>query len=191
MNWYRFKHTVGMYLCLTGNKRARYLKKHNVLYHIGDNCMTMFRHIPLYPKLISIGNNVWIASQVDFVNHDVIHRMLNNKYQKNDFQERIGVIDIKDNVFIGSNTTILPDVTIGSNTVIAAGSLVNKSIPGNGVYGGVPAKYICPLDDLIEKRRKTTKIEIEQSTKGGLSDKTVEVCWKRFREYERKNNNEQ
>ena len=53
-----------------------------------------------------------------------------------EFQENIGCIDIKDNVFVGSNSTILPNVTIGPDTIIAAGSLINKSIPGNGVYGG-------------------------------------------------------
>ncbi|MCD7998109.1 MAG: hypothetical protein LUH21_12815 [Clostridiales bacterium] len=75
----------------------------------------MFRKIPLYPKLISFGDNVWIASEVSFVTHDVI---------------------------------ILSGVTIGCNTVIAAGSVANKSVPGNGVYGGPDGKYICSLDDL-------------------------------------------
>ena len=130
MDWYRIKHTIGTCLCPTAIKRAEYLKKHGILYHIGDNCMTMFRKIPLYPKLISLGDNVWIASQVSFVPHDVIHRMLNNKLGTDEFQEYIGCIDIKDNVFIGSNTTILPNVTIGSNTIVAAGTLVNKAFEG-------------------------------------------------------------
>ena len=62
MDWYRIRHTIGMYFCSTAIKRAAYLKRHEILYHIGDNCMAMFRKIPLYPKLISIGNNVWIGS---------------------------------------------------------------------------------------------------------------------------------
>ena len=92
--------------------------------------MTMFRKIPLYPKLISMGNNVWIASDVLFVPHDVIHRMLNNKLGTDEFQENIGCIDIKDNVFVGSNSTILPNVTIGPDTIVAAGTLVNKNLRG-------------------------------------------------------------
>ena len=102
MDWYRIRHTIGMHLCSTAIKRAAYLKKHDILYHIGDNCMTMFRKIPLYPKLISMGNNVWIASDVLFVPHDVIHRMLNNKLGTDEFQENIGCIEIKDDVFVGS-----------------------------------------------------------------------------------------
>ena len=183
MDWYRIRHTIGLHLKGSGQARANYIKKHNIFYHMGDKCMVMFRKIPLYPKLISIGDNVWIASDVLLVPHDVIHRMLNNKLETKEFQENLGCIDIKDNVFIGSNTTVLPDVTIGPNTVIAAGSLINKSIPGNGVYGGVPAKYICSLDDLIEKRRNRPKITISRG-KGGLSDETVEAVWKRFKEGE-------
>jgi acetyltransferase-like isoleucine patch superfamily enzyme len=107
--------------------------------------------------------------------------MLNNKMRSENFQEHIGCIDIRDNVFIGSNTTILPNVMIGPNTIIAAGSLVNKSISGNGVYGGVPVRYICSLDELIDKRRKESHIEITRG-KGGLSKETVEMVWKRFKE---------
>lgn len=180
MDWYRIKHTVGMYLSSTAIKRAAYLKKHDILYHIGDNCMTMFRKIPLYPKLISMGNNVWIASQVSFVPHDVIHRMLNNKLGTDEFQEYLGCIDIKDNVFIGSNSTILPNVTIGPNTIVAAGTLVNRSIQ-EGVYAGVPAKYICSLDEFIERRKKYPRVEIVRS-KSGLSEKTVAAVWARFKE---------
>ena len=184
MDWYRIRHTIGMYLCPTAIKRAAYLKKHNIMYHMGDNCMTMFRKIPLYPKLISMGDNVWIASNVLFVTHDVIHRMLNNKLGSKEFQENIGCIDIKDNVFIGSNTTILPNVTIGSNTVIGAGSLIRHSIPGDGVYGGVPAKFICSLDEFVEKRRQSSKITITRG-KGGLSEETIIECWKRFKGVEK------
>ena len=185
MDWYRIRHTIGMHLCSTAIKRAAYLKKHDILYHIVDNCMTMFRKIPLYPKLISFGNNVWIASDVLFVPHDVVHRMLNNKLGGDGFQEYLGCIDIKDNVFVGSNSTILPNVTIGPNTIIAAGTLVNKSIR-EGVYAGVPAKYVCSLDEFVQKRKQYAHIDISRG-KGGLSEDTVEAVWKRFHEAEEKN----
>ena len=183
MDWDRIRHTIGMYLCSTAIKRADYLKKHDVLYHIGDNCMTMFRKIPLYPKLISMGDNVWVASGVSFVTHDVIHRMLNNRDGKNEFQENIGCIEIKDNVFIGSNSTILPNVTIGPDVIIGAGTVVNKDCSG-GVYAGVPVKYICSLEEFVEKRKQYPHIEISRG-KGGLSEETVEVCWKRFNDMEK------
>ena len=180
MDWYRIRHTIGMYLCSTAIKRAEYIKKHGVFYHMGDNCMTMFRKIPLYPKLISFGDNVWVASGVTFVTHDVIHRMLNNCNIDEEFKENIGCIDIKNNVFIGSNTTLLSNITIGENTIIGAGSLVNKSLSGNGVYGGVPAKYICSFDSFIEKRKRMNRIKIKKSPYG-LQDETVFECWNQLR----------
>lgn len=142
MNWYRIKHTINMYLQQTGQKRARYLKKHNILRHIGDNCMVMPRKIPLYPKLISMGDNVWIATGVTFVTHDAIHHMLNNYIEGEGFQENIGCIDIKDNVFIGANSTVLANVTIGSNTIVGAGTLVNKNIGGGGICGRSGKVYL-------------------------------------------------
>ena len=184
MDWYRIRHTIGLHLCSTAVKRAAYLKRHDILYHIGENCMTMFRKVPLHAKLISFGNNVWIASNVDFVPHDVIHRMLNNCVEGGGFQEEIGCIAIQDNVFVGSGTRILYNVRIGPNTVIAAGSLVNKDIPGNGIWGGVPVKYIGPLDDLIKKRRNAPRMDIRYG-KHGLSQETVEAYWKKFREERR------
>lgn len=187
MDWFRIRHTVCLHLCSTAVKRAEYLKKHDIFYHMGENCMTMFRKVPLYPKLISFGNNVWIASDVLFVPHDVIHRMLNNKLGGDEFQENLGCIDIKDNVFIGSNSTILPNVTIGPDTIVAAGSLVNKSIRV-GVYAGVPVKYICSLEEFIEKRRQYPQIEFSW-VKGGLSEETIAACWLRLKNKQEKDRN--
>ncbi len=185
MDWYRIRHTVGMFLCPTAIKRAEYLRKHDIFFSMGEHCMTMFRKIPLYPKLISFGNNVWIASQVSFVTHDVIHRMLNNCIEGGGFRENIGCIEINDNVFIGANTVILPNVSIGSNTIIGAGSLVNKDIPGGGIYAGVPAKYICSLDEFMKKKWEYPQITIDKHGTGGLSEQTVAAAWERFHEMQK------
>ena len=56
--------------------------------------------------------------------------MLNNCIAGGKFRENIGCISIEDNVFIGTNSIILPNVTIGPNTIVGAGTLVNKSIGG-------------------------------------------------------------
>lgn len=49
------------------------------------------------------------------------------------------------------NVTICPGVTIGENSVIAAGAVVTKDIPANVVAGGVPARIIKPLDPAEQK----------------------------------------
>ncbi|MBR5166507.1 MAG: acyltransferase [Salinivirgaceae bacterium] len=180
MDWYRLLHTIKLCMTRSAIARAKYIRKHNIFHHMGKNCMVMFRKIPLYPQLISFGDNVWIASNVTFATHDVIHQMLNNCVNDYEFQENIGCIDIGNNVFVGANTVILSNVKIGSNTVIAAGSYVNKDIEGNGVYGGVPAKYISSFESFIEKRKQSETINIKKE-KEMLSDKTIQACWDRYR----------
>ena len=51
-------------------------------------------------------------------------------------------IHIKRNVWIGAGATILPGVTVGENSVVAAGAVVSKDVPANCVAGGIPAKVI-------------------------------------------------
>lgn len=71
---------------------------------------------------------------------------------------------------VGTHSIILPNVKIGNNVVIAAGSIVSKDIPDNCVAGGVPAKVIGSFDDLVEKRR---------SQKLAASD-SHDLHWKEF-----------
>jgi acetyltransferase-like isoleucine patch superfamily enzyme len=49
---------------------------------------------------------------------------------------------IKQNAWIGAGVTILPGVTVGENSVVAAGAIVNKDVPANTVVAGIPAKVI-------------------------------------------------
>ena len=51
-------------------------------------------------------------------------------------------IHIGKQVWIGSNTTVLPGVTIGDGAIIAAGAVVTRDVPANTLVGGVPAKII-------------------------------------------------
>ena len=56
-------------------------------------------------------------------------------------------IVIGENVWIGSNSTILPGVTIGKGSIIAAGAVVTKDVDENVVVGGVPAKFIKKIEE--------------------------------------------
>ena len=117
---------------MSSGKRAEYVRKHNVFGHIGENSIWRDRSVPLYADRIFLGDNVRCGARGYFITHDVIYDMLNRR-EGNDFafKEFIGDIHVGDNVFIGSNSTIIGGANIGSNVI--AGSLVNKEIPSNSV----------------------------------------------------------
>lgn len=178
MDWFRLRHTIMLYKQKTGFKRANYIKEHNLFRHVGDNCMVMFRKLPLYGELISLGNNVHIASNVSLITHDVTHNMLNARDSSLKLTEYVGCIEIGDNVFVGANTTILYNSRIPSNTIIGANSFVNKPLPSGGVYAGCPAKYICTIEEFLNKRSGYSLCIKKDKTR--LSAETADAAWKRF-----------
>ena len=64
----------------------------------------------------------------------------------------VGEIKIGNNVFIGVNAIILPGVTIGDNSINAAGSVVTKSCKGNTIFAGNPARPIGDIDESYKKK---------------------------------------
>lgn len=104
---------------------------------MGENVHFQPRKLPADPKFIKLHNNIAVASSVSFVTHDIIHKVFNNlPNQDARFQSHLGCIEIMDNVFIGSNTIIMPNVRIGPNAVVAAGCVVTKDVPEGVVVGG-------------------------------------------------------
>jgi len=85
---------------------------------------------------IEIGNGVLIGHNVTLatLNHDQRPQFRQNIYPK--------PIKIGDNVWVGSNATILAGVTIGDGAIIGANAVVTKNVPSNSVVAGIPAKII-------------------------------------------------
>ena len=94
--------------------------------------------------LITIGEDCLISSEVTLLTHDGSVDVMRKEFPRAD---RIKPIVIGDNVFIGHRSIVMPGVTIGSNVVIGAGSIVNKDVPSNAVYAGVPAKFIKTIEE--------------------------------------------
>ncbi len=147
----RIFHTIRIMLIPSAGKRVAYMKKHKLFGEMGENVHIQGRVLPLHSNLIHIHDDVKIASNVTFLTHDIIHKMLNCKMDTDRFIERVGCIEIMDHVFIGAGSQIMYNVRIGSNVIIAAGSIVTKDIPDNSVYAGVPARYICSFDEYLKK----------------------------------------
>ena len=137
---------------LKADKIGRIIRKYKLYGSVGENCSIQQRKLPLYSELIFLHNNICIGSNVLFVTHDAVHFMLNRLYKNKQFVEKVGCIEVMDNVFIGSGTQIMNNVRIGSNVIIGAGSLITKDIPDNSVYSGNPARYICDFEDFVETR---------------------------------------
>jgi acetyltransferase-like isoleucine patch superfamily enzyme len=101
------------------------------------------------PYLITIGHHVAIASKVSFITHDGGTHVFRNEARYRNVI-KYGRINILDNCVIGQGTIILPGVTIGPNSVIAAGSVVSRNIPPGVLAGGNPARPIMTIHQYAE-----------------------------------------
>lgn len=114
---------------------------------IGDNCHIYGSIDNGHEFLVSMGNNVTLASGSRLLTHDGSTKKILG-YSK------VGRIDIGDDVFIGAACIVLPNVRIGNKVVIGAGSVVTKDIPDNSVAVGNPAKVIGTYDNFVEKNHQ-------------------------------------
>lgn len=112
---------------------------------IGNNCFINNGVIIECRNRIEIGNDVKIGYRV-LINDTNNHSVDGKEPVKND------PIKIGNNVWIASNSTILSGVTVGNNSVIAAGAVVTKDVPPNTVVAGVPARVVRNFEFKGEKR---------------------------------------
>lgn len=114
---------------------------------IGANCSIKYPSFGGEPFLVTIGNHVQITDNVHFFTHGGgwVYR---HEIPDMDF---FGKIVIKDNVYIGSGAYIMPGVTIESNVIIGARSVVTKSVPSGVIVAGNPAKIIGNLEEYKQK----------------------------------------
>ncbi len=118
---------------------------------LGDNFYSNYNLTLLDYEKIIFGKNCYIGPNV--VITSASHPLHPTQRKRLDERAMRGSkpIIIEDSVWVGANCTILPGVTIGYGSIIAAGSVVNKSIPPMSVAGGAPCKVIREItdDDLI------------------------------------------
>jgi acetyltransferase-like isoleucine patch superfamily enzyme len=122
-----------------------------------DDSTTIFA--PFYTnfgKFISIGKNVFINHACSFLDMGGITledevligprvNLITENHPQDPGDRRALItkpITIKRNAWIGAGATILPGVTIGENSIVAAGAVVSKDVPANTIVGGIPAKVI-------------------------------------------------
>ena len=110
---------------------------------------TKYNYIVQYPEGLKLGRNfdigtftyinarygVTISNSVQIGSHCSI-------YSHSTIDDKKGKIVLEKNCRIGTHSTVMPNVTVGENSIVAAYSFVNKNIPKNEVWGGIPAVRI-------------------------------------------------
>jgi maltose O-acetyltransferase len=141
-HWYRRSRLI-----LDKGYYPEYLRKQGV--RVGKDPVIVF---PSYidgrlPYLVEIGDNVVISRNVTILTHDATTAYAGDLI-------KVGRVKINDRCFIGANTTILCNVEIGENSIVGAGSVVNRDIPPNSVFGGNPAHLICKTEKFVKKHNE-------------------------------------
>ena len=115
---------------------------------IGENFYTNHNCVILDGAKVTFGDNVFIAPNCTFstAGHPL------DTEQRNQGLEYAYPITVGDNVWFGASVTVLPGVTIGSNTVIGAGSDVNRDIPDGVVAVGNPCRVLRKITEEDKKK---------------------------------------
>ncbi len=125
---------------MAGEKWKKPMIKHSKL--------TKYNYIVQYPenlklgKFFDIGSFTYINSHYGIeIQDDVQVGSHCSIYSHSTIDEKKGPIILKKNCKIGTHSTIMPNVTIGENSIIAAYSFVTMNVPKNELWAGIPAKF--------------------------------------------------
>ncbi|NLS12919.1 acyltransferase [Vibrio sp. SM6] len=137
---------------------------------VGDNVDIGWQTTIAVGKRVIIGDNARIAGRAflaGYPGHPI------NPYDRAaglpELDEQVGDIILERNVWLATGVSVMAGVTVGENSVIAAGSVVTHSIPANVVAGGVPAKVLRPLTK-EEQLNSHHKNHTESLNSGASSD---------------------
>lgn len=148
--------TIGSDFSLTSglmiNPLGRNLKSifridENAKIIIGDN--VGMSSVSLWAKKkIVIGNNVKLGADVIVMDSDMhaLDYLSRRNVATDSINSKSSAIFIGDDVFIGTKSIITKGVTIGNRSIIAAGSVLVKSVPDDEVWGGNPARFIKKIN---------------------------------------------
>ena len=122
----------------------------NGSYHTPEEIVTLFSQITnskvdnsfrLFPPFYTdFGKNIHVGK-------NVVMATLNHGFAPNDRQNLYHApIHIGKSAWIGAHATILPNVTIGDNAIVGAGSVVTKDVPDNAIVARNPARFIRKIN---------------------------------------------
>jgi acetyltransferase-like isoleucine patch superfamily enzyme len=136
-----------------GDAWAAVLKRNLGLEAMGDRCHIQTNVTITDPPYVKLGDNVRLSGCTLF-GHDGAVNMLKRAYGIR--IDKVGKIEIGNNVFVGHQAIVMPGVTIGSNAIVAAGSVVTRDVASGSIVGGVPARVIGSVETLVERLQAQT-----------------------------------
>ena len=98
------------------------------------------------PFLIEIGDETTFSNNVRFVNHDGGQNAL-HFFEKYRDVRTFGRIKIGKQCLIGADTILMPGVEMQDNCILGAGSILTTSMKKGSVFAGIPAKFICTVEE--------------------------------------------
>ena len=130
---------------------APFYCEYGVNINVGKGCFVNYNCIFLDVAPVTLGNGVWIGANVTLAtpNHLFIaeERLPADYPDGNHDLEYAAPITIKDGCWICSGATVCGGVTIGENSIVAAGAVVSRDVPPCSIAAGVPAKVIRKIDE--------------------------------------------
>jgi acetyltransferase-like isoleucine patch superfamily enzyme len=138
----------------TGEEWARVLRAHGGFHAMGEHCSIQTNVVVTDPFHVRLGRNVHLTGCTLF-GHDGVVAML--KRMSGRRLDRVGRIDIGDNVFVGHQAIVMPGVAIGPNSVVAAGSVVTRDVPPDTIVAGNPARPIGRVSELLARVERETR----------------------------------
>jgi len=116
--------------------------------------LTKYNYIVQYPenlklgRLFDIGTFTYINCKFGVEIQDYVQIGSHcSIYSHSTIDDKKGKVILKKNCKIGTHSTIMPNVIIGENSIIAAHSFVNVNVPQNELWAGIPARFKTKLDD--------------------------------------------
>jgi acetyltransferase-like isoleucine patch superfamily enzyme len=164
------------YAVFKGNKVA-YLRHLGVRIGVDCDILNSIEDFGTEPWLIEIGRRVTITHGVVLLTHDASDRLFRHSLPDTSiWGNHFGTIRILDNCFIGVNSIILPDVQIGPNSIVGAGSVVTKDVSPGTVVAGVPARELCSLDEYFD-RYQNQMIPLTAKSRKELRRELTQKLW--------------
>ena len=133
------------YYVVSPEKYARH-----VGVNLGKHCFISTREWGKEAYLRTIGDHVAVTRGVAIHTHGG-GRVLRKEHPDFDV---FGKVVIKDWAYIGAGSHIMPGVTIGEGALVAAGSIVTKSVAPHTIVGGNPARFICTTEEYYERNKQ-------------------------------------